>query len=54
MIELMVTVAVAIILAGVLMVAIGKQSGRANERVIYLQNRDALMASAYDTQWNYQ
>jgi type II secretory pathway pseudopilin PulG len=54
MIEMMVTITVAVILASILLVSLGKQSGRANERVIYLQNRDALMATAYDTQWNYQ
>ena len=54
MIEMMVTITVAIIMAGVLMVALGKQSGRANQRVVYLQDRDALMSTAYDTQWNYQ
>jgi len=54
MIEMMVTITVAVILASILLVSLGKQSGRANERVIYLQNRDALMATAYDTLWNYQ
>ena len=54
MIEMMVTITVAIIMAGVLMVALGKQSGRANQRVVYLQDRDALMSTAVDTQWNYQ
>lgn len=54
MIELMVTITVATILAGVLLVTVGKQSGRANDEVIYLQDRDALMALSNDTQWNYQ
>ena len=54
MIEMMVTITVAVILASFLLVSLGKQSGRANEKVIYLQNRDALMTAANDTQWNYQ
>ena len=54
MIEMMVTITVAVILASFLLVSLGKQSGRANQKVVYMQNRDALMATAYDTQWNYQ
>lgn len=54
MIELMVTVTVAAIIASFLLVTLGKQSGTANDKVTYLQNRDALMAEAQDVIWNYQ
>ena len=54
MIEMMVTITVAVILGSFLLSTLGKQSGRANDRVIYLQDRDALMTAAVDTQWNYQ
>jgi type II secretory pathway pseudopilin PulG len=53
MIEMMVTITVAVILGSFLLITLGKQSGRANEQVIYLQDRDALMALSDDTQWNY-
>jgi len=53
MIEMMVVVAVAAIIASFLLVTLGSQSGRANDKVIYLESRDALMAAANDTQWNY-
>ena len=54
MIEIMVTVTVATILASILLVTLGDKTGRANQDVIYLQDRDALMALSDDTQWNYQ
>ena len=54
LIEMMVVIAVAAILASILLSALGKQSGRANDRVIYLQDRDALMTAANDTKWNYK
>ena len=54
LIEMMVVIAVAAILASILLAALGKQSGRANDRVIYLQDRDALMTAANETKWNYK
>jgi hypothetical protein len=53
MIEMMVTITVAVILGSFLLVTLGQQAGRADAKVVYLESRDALMAAANDTQWNY-
>jgi len=53
MIEMMVTITVAVILASILLATLGKQTGRADAKVVYLESRDALMSTANDTQWNY-
>ena len=54
MIEMMVVITVAVIIASILLATLGKQTGRANEQVTYLQDRDALMAAANDVYWNYK
>jgi len=53
MIELLVTIAVVLILAGMIMAVIGSQPGKAKDRTDYLQYRDDIMAAAKFTKWNY-
>jgi|TARA_B100000959_G_scaffold256550_1_gene289837 hypothetical protein len=53
MIEIMVVLALVISMAAVLLGAIGRQGSSAEQKVIYLQNRDALVAISNFHKWNY-
>mgnify|MGYP001972840281 CR=1 FL=1 len=53
MIEILVVIAVIVLLGTILLGAIGRQGSIAEKKVIYLQNRDALVAMANDHEWNY-
>ena len=53
MIELLVTITVIIILGTMLLGKIGAAGSIAEKKVIYLQNRDALVAMANHHEWNY-
>ena len=53
MIEILVGIAVIVLLGTILLGSIGRQGGIAEKKVIYLQNRDALVAMANDHEWNY-
>ena len=53
MIEILVVIAVIVILGTILLGAIGRQGSIAEKKVIYLQNRDALVAMSSDHEWNY-
>ncbi len=53
MIEILVVIAVIVLLGTILLGAIGRQGSIAEKKVIYLQNRDALVAMANHHEWNY-
>ena len=53
MVEILVVIAVIVLLGTILLGSIGRQGGIAEKKVIYLQNRDALVTMANDHEWNY-
>ena len=53
MVEILVVMTIVITMAAVLLGAIGAQGSRAEKKVVYLQNRDALVAIANFHKWNY-
>ena len=53
LIELLVTITVIIILGTMVLGKIGAAGSIAEKKVIYLQNRDTLVAMANDHEWNY-
>jgi type II secretory pathway pseudopilin PulG len=53
MIELMVVVTIIIMIAAMLLGSLGSQSSRAEDRMNYLQWRDALVAIAKNFKWDY-
>ena len=53
MIEILVVMAIILGLAAMLLGSIGRQGSSAEKKVVYLQNRDALVAIANFHEWNY-
>ena len=53
MIEILVVMAIILGLASMLLGSIGRQGSSAEKKVIYLQNRDALVSIANFHEWNY-
>ena len=53
MIEMLVVIALIVGMAAMLLGSIGRQGSSAEKKVIYLQNRDALVAIANFHEWNY-
>ena len=53
MIEMLVVMTIVVMMASMLLGAIGRQGSSAEKKVIYLQNRDALVAIANFHEWNY-
>jgi|TARA_B100001971_G_C18196102_1_gene541556 competence protein ComGC len=53
MIEMMVAMTVVVMMASILLGAIGRQGSSAEKKIIYIQNRDTLVAMANHHNWNY-
>ena len=54
MIEMLVVMTIIVSVAAMLMGAIGSQGSKVEKKMLYLQNRDALVAIADITEWNYE